>query len=197
MNPAVCSGQQCRCEAGSPQIASRKYVQERHQRDQSEDPPRQLPAPAQVRPVGGQVQPHQHNGDGMQKTDQELKKLLHCPESTRARRSPPARPSTVILAAPARASRAKALALGKRIQHALPGPPPLKITRQPSRPLYAALRYVRDPRASEVVGPATKLANLASTPSCWVSPATGMITAGDRAERAADYRCGDLVMRLS
>jgi hypothetical protein len=135
MNPAGCSGQQCRCGAGSPQIASRKYVQERHQRDQSEDPPRQLPAPAQVRPVGGQVKPHQYNGYRVQKTDQELEKLLHCPKSTRARRRPAALPSTFILAAPARASRADVLALGKRIQHALPGPSPLKITRQPSRPL--------------------------------------------------------------
>ena len=71
MNLAGCSGQQGRCEAGSPQIAAGKDVQERHQRDQGEDPPCQLPAPSQVRPVGGQVEPHQHNGDGMQKTSRE------------------------------------------------------------------------------------------------------------------------------
>jgi hypothetical protein len=60
-----------------PQITAGEYVQERHQRDQTEDPPRQFPARLQIRPVGGQIDPHQDHGEGMQKTDQDLKKLLH------------------------------------------------------------------------------------------------------------------------
>jgi hypothetical protein len=60
-----------------PKVAASKHVQERHEGDKTEDPPGQLPARSQVGPVGGQVDPHQHNGDGMEETDQNLKELLH------------------------------------------------------------------------------------------------------------------------
>src|SRR5450755_1587019 len=66
-----------RAAAGLPQIAPSEYVQERHQRDKTEDPPRQFSARAQVRPVGGQVDPHEDDSHGMQKANQDLKQLLH------------------------------------------------------------------------------------------------------------------------
>src|SRR5450755_5048723 len=66
-----------RAAAGLPQITPSEYVQERHQRDKTEDPPSQFSARSQVRPVGGQVDPHEDDSQGMQKTNQDLKQLLH------------------------------------------------------------------------------------------------------------------------
>lgn len=66
-----------RAAARLPQITPGEYVQEGHQRDKTEDPPHQFSAPPQVRTVGGQVNPHEDYGHGMQKTNQDLKKLLH------------------------------------------------------------------------------------------------------------------------
>ena len=71
------AGQQGPRRGRLPQVAPSEYVQERHQWDKTEDPPRQFPAQLQVRPVGGEIDPHQDHGEGMQKTDQDLKKLLH------------------------------------------------------------------------------------------------------------------------
>jgi hypothetical protein len=63
--------------AGSPKVTSSEDVQEGHQRDKTEDAPRQFPASSQVRPVSGQVDPYEDYSERMQKTDQELKQLLH------------------------------------------------------------------------------------------------------------------------
>jgi hypothetical protein len=60
----------------SPQLATREHVEERHQRDETEHGPCQLRAAADI-PAGGQVNPHQDHGNGMEETDQELEDLLH------------------------------------------------------------------------------------------------------------------------
>ena len=98
------SGQQGRGSADLPQIAASKHVQERYKRDKSEDPPHQLPAHTQVRPVGGQVDPHQHNGYGMQETDQNLEKLLHALNLPRAGWAVPGLPSEATAHAAVRVS---------------------------------------------------------------------------------------------
>jgi hypothetical protein len=36
-----------------------------------------FPPPPQVWPVGGQIDPHQDNSDGVQKADQNLQEFLH------------------------------------------------------------------------------------------------------------------------
>lgn len=76
-----------------------EYVQERHQRDKTEDPPHQFSAPPQVRPVGGQVDPHEDHSHGMQKTNQDLKQLLH---NLNLPRSAGAVPAPVIHVVPCR-----------------------------------------------------------------------------------------------
>jgi hypothetical protein len=60
----------------SPQLATREYVEKRHQRDQTEHGPCQLRAPADI-PAGGQVNPHQDHGNRMEEADQEFEDLLH------------------------------------------------------------------------------------------------------------------------
>ena len=66
-----------RAAAGLPQITPSDYVQERHQRDETQDRPHQFSASPQIRPVGGQVDPHEDYSHGMQETNQDLKELLH------------------------------------------------------------------------------------------------------------------------
>lgn len=67
----------------SPEVTAGEDVDERHQRDEAQDGPRQLPAARHVG-AGCQVKPHQDNREGVEEADQELEKLLHCPESTEA-----------------------------------------------------------------------------------------------------------------
>jgi hypothetical protein len=59
-----------------PQFATREHVEERHQRDETEHGPCQLRAAADI-PAGGQVNPHQDHGNGMEEADQEFEDLLH------------------------------------------------------------------------------------------------------------------------
>jgi hypothetical protein len=66
-----------RAAAGLPQITPSDYVQDRHQRDETQDRPHQFSASPQIRPVGGQVDPHEDYSHGMQETNQDLKELLH------------------------------------------------------------------------------------------------------------------------
>ena len=82
-----------------PQIPPGEYVQERHQRDKTEDPPHQFSAPPQVRPVGGQVDPHEDHSHGIEKTNQDLKQLLH---NLNLPRSAGAVPAPVIHVVPCR-----------------------------------------------------------------------------------------------
>jgi hypothetical protein len=68
----------CRRRApASPQLATREHVEKRHQRDETEHGPCQLRAAADI-PAGGQVNPHQDHGNGMEEADQEFEDLLHC-----------------------------------------------------------------------------------------------------------------------
>src|SRR5215472_244940 len=71
-----------------PQIAAGEHVNERHQRDEAEDGPRDLRARADVGP-GRQVDPHENDGERMEQADDQLEKLLHI-----ARIYPPARRAT-------------------------------------------------------------------------------------------------------
>src|SRR5215831_3600211 len=66
----------CRRCAGSPQVATRKHVEERHDRDKTEQSPGQLRTASDIA-TGGQVDPYEDHGDGMKETDQELEDLLH------------------------------------------------------------------------------------------------------------------------
>ncbi|MGH3217212.1 MAG: LLM class flavin-dependent oxidoreductase [Streptosporangiaceae bacterium] len=59
-----------------PEVATREHVQERHQRDKGKHRPRQLRQTADVT-AGGQVNPDEDHGDGMQEANQELENLLH------------------------------------------------------------------------------------------------------------------------
>jgi hypothetical protein len=52
----------------SPQLATREHVEKRHQRDETEHGPCQLRAAADI-PAGGQVNPHQDYGNGMEEAD--------------------------------------------------------------------------------------------------------------------------------
>jgi hypothetical protein len=61
----------------SPQLATREHVEKRYQRDETEHGPCQLRAAADI-PAGGQVNPHQDHGNGMEEADQEFEDLLHC-----------------------------------------------------------------------------------------------------------------------
>jgi two-component system, OmpR family, sensor histidine kinase BaeS len=56
---------------GSPQVAAGEHVDERHERNDAEDGPGHLDAGAHFG-ICGQVDPHQHNGDRVQKTDEQL-----------------------------------------------------------------------------------------------------------------------------
>src|SRR5712691_11379688 len=69
-------------QSASPQIPASEDVQERHERDETEGSPRQLPAARHVG-AGGKVDPHQDNSERMQEADQELGELLHDLEPTR------------------------------------------------------------------------------------------------------------------
>lgn len=60
----------------SPQFATREHVEERHQGDETEHGPCQLRAAPDI-PAGGQVNPHQDHGNGMEETDQDFENLLH------------------------------------------------------------------------------------------------------------------------
>jgi hypothetical protein len=66
-----------RCAPTSPQLATREHIEERHQRDETEHGPCQLRAAPDIT-AGGQVNPHQDHGHGMEETDQEFEDLLHC-----------------------------------------------------------------------------------------------------------------------
>jgi len=61
----------------SPQLATRQHVEKRYERDEAEYGPGQFRAAADI-PAGGQVNPHQDHGNGMEEADQEFEDLLHC-----------------------------------------------------------------------------------------------------------------------
>ena len=71
----------------SPQVATREHVEERHERDKAEHSPRELRNAPDIA-AGGQVDPYQDHGDGMEETDQELEDLLHYPNLPAARGAP-------------------------------------------------------------------------------------------------------------
>jgi hypothetical protein len=83
----------------SPQLATREHVEKRHQRDETEHGPCHLRTASDI-PAGGQVNPHQDHGNGMEEADQEFEDLLHCLNLPGPLwvpvRSPPAAPPVVV-----------------------------------------------------------------------------------------------------
>src|SRR5215831_19387594 len=59
-----------------PEVAASEHVQERDQRDESENAPGELRHVTDIAPRQ-QIDPDQHDGDRVQETDQQLENLLH------------------------------------------------------------------------------------------------------------------------